>query len=199
MRLLVEIVINLPPLAECKHQRTYTDRVTGKTRMGPRTDDPRQAAWKRGVYPIAVAAMRRWGHSQALTGPLAVEISCRSLPPKRPGKTVPDLDWDTGVPDVTNYVKLVEDALNGVVWEDDRQIVRAYNAKDFAAEECVIVRVYRPTKPRRRRTWQRRPGISVLTVGARSPWSPTGGRCGCRCWRCAVSPALGGGPGSGRR
>lgn len=48
------------------------------------------------------------------------------------------------VPDASNYVKLVEDCANGIVWEDDRQVVELHAAKRRAVDgedERTIVTV----------------------------------------------------------
>ena len=45
----------------------------------------------------------------------------------------------TPKPDASNYYKLVEDALNKVVYVDDSQVIRQTSAKYYAKEEKVIV------------------------------------------------------------
>ena len=44
-------------------------------------------------------------------------------------------------PDLSNVVKSVEDALNGVVWVDDSQIVQLHASKHYSRTPCVRVRV----------------------------------------------------------
>ncbi len=58
-----------------------------------------------------------------LTGPLALKISVWQSPPeswskKRRART----KWIVGRPDCDNQVKLICDALNKVVWNDDAQV-----------------------------------------------------------------------------
>ena len=38
-------------------------------------------------------------------------------------------------PDLDNYVKLLLDALNGLIWEDDRYIIEMHSAKYFTTGE----------------------------------------------------------------
>jgi Holliday junction resolvase RusA-like endonuclease len=131
-----------PPLPERKRQRPYVDPETGRAVQGKRTDEPRQAAWKKGAVPFAQIAMRKAGHGVPFTCPLRVMITCRRKSPEKPVKWVPDLRFDTDTPDLTNLVKLIEDAFNGIIWEDDRLIVEQVNRKEFGAKEEVLITVW---------------------------------------------------------
>lgn len=56
------------------------------------------------------------------TGPLSVRVSVfRELPKSRPKRV--DSEPDTFKPDVDNIAKNVLDALNGIAWDDDSQVV----------------------------------------------------------------------------
>lgn len=44
-------------------------------------------------------------------------------------------------PDIDNYIKQVFDALNGIVWEDDGQIVRVTAAKWYSSTPRLEIRV----------------------------------------------------------
>ena len=59
----------------------------------------------------------RAGICEPLSGPIHVEMTYH---PKRPKK------WIVGAPtrsqDISNIVKVAEDALNGIAWHDDKQI-----------------------------------------------------------------------------
>lgn len=48
----------------------------------------------------------------------------------------------TKKPDVDNLVKAVLDALNGVAWEDDSQIVRLSASKEYSAEPYVYLYIH---------------------------------------------------------
>ena len=39
--------------------------------------------------------------------------------------------WQTSKPDADNYAKLILDALNGVLWRDDAQVVRLFAEKVY--------------------------------------------------------------------
>jgi Holliday junction resolvase RusA-like endonuclease len=45
-------------------------------------------------------------------------------------------------PDIDNYIKQVFDALNGIVWEDDGQIVKVVAAKWYSATPRIEIRVH---------------------------------------------------------
>ena len=48
----------------------------------------------------------------------------------------------TTKPDVSNIVKGIEDALNGIWYKDDSQIVHEYSMKQYAREPGVIVKMW---------------------------------------------------------
>lgn len=78
--------------------------------------------------------------------PVAVSVTCqRVLPKSKPGRV--RSEPDTHVPDADNCLKLVLDALNGVAWEDDSQVVRASVCKlprTRLSDEHMSVVVSRP-------------------------------------------------------
>lgn len=139
---LVEFVIPFRAVPERKRQRPYQDRTTGKMMQGPRTDEPRQKAWKEGAVPFMRQAMRKAGHTAPFDIPLRVLITRRRPTPKNPCKTVPDLRFDTATPDCDNFGKILGDAGNGVLWVDDRLIVENTQRKEFGETECLIVTVW---------------------------------------------------------
>ncbi len=62
-----------------------------------------------------------------LLGPLAVVIEVYVTRPK-----TTKLDYPK--PDIDNYTKAVLDVLNGIMWEDDSQIISVYATKQWAEE-----------------------------------------------------------------
>jgi len=65
-----------------------------------------------------------------IEGPLVVGIVVQLLKPKSAPKTRPV--WPTTRPDADNYGKLVLDALNGILWRDDSQVVDLRIRKVYA-------------------------------------------------------------------
>jgi Holliday junction resolvase RusA-like endonuclease len=47
----------------------------------------------------------------------------------------------TSKPDLDNALKLVADALNGIVWADDKQITEAVIRRRYVAEPCTVLTV----------------------------------------------------------
>ena len=59
---------------------------------------------------------------EPFSGPIAVSIiTYRQLPKSTPKSVI--IEPDTHKPDIDNVAKIVLDALNGVAWEDDAQVV----------------------------------------------------------------------------
>lgn len=63
-----------------------------------------------------------------LCGPLKVTMRFILKRPKRPKFALPAVR-----PDADNFWKAVSDALNGILWEDDAQIVECHASKAYAA------------------------------------------------------------------
>jgi Holliday junction resolvase RusA-like endonuclease len=59
--------------------------------------------------------------------PLAMTVTFYFLRPK----TAKKRQWHTVKPDLTNLVKTVEDAANGILYNDDSQIVRMLIRKEY--------------------------------------------------------------------
>ena len=59
--------------------------------------------------------------------------------------------WLSGVhrptvkPDLSNYIKALEDALNGILWVDDNLIISLEAKKYYAEQPHLIVEIRRPT------------------------------------------------------
>ena len=90
-----------------------------------------------------------------IDGPIWLRVMFFMLRPKNHYKSrIPGADrirpgaplWHAKKPDISNLVKFVEDSLNGVLWEDDSQIIHIEASKSFAnAPEDVrtIIKVQR--------------------------------------------------------
>lgn len=98
--------------------------------------------WKKGAAIVARSQLPTdW---TPLEGPVAAEVVCVYS-----GPNVIGWRWKTTAPDLDNLVKAALDAMNGVLYKDDRQIV-ALNATKLVSGDCrqgVYVHVKR--QPRR--------------------------------------------------
>ena len=111
-----------------KFARAYTDK---------RTQD----------YELLIkrCALQVMKGSAPLTGPLCVKLIAHFEPPKSATKTkrramLSGLIMPTVKPDIDNILKMI-DALNGVCFEDDKQIVSAHCEKRYADEPGLSIEV----------------------------------------------------------
>lgn len=102
----------------------------------------RAAPWKRLVAQVAGEAM---GGAPLLEGPLSLTVAvvvprpkshygARGLRPSAPPAP-------TTRPDLTKYLRGIEDALTGVVWRDDAQVITQTAEKRYGEPARVSVRV----------------------------------------------------------
>jgi Holliday junction resolvase RusA-like endonuclease len=74
-------------------------------------------------------------HPIPWSGPLSVEVVCNVKKPKTTERTSPNGDVD-------NFAKAVLDSLNGILWDDDDQIIELKASKHFTIDNPnIIVRV----------------------------------------------------------
>lgn len=124
-------------LTERKRQR-IVKRKDGGAFIGGRTDEPDRADFK-----ARVAFFARQACPEPLEGPIAVTITVRrcapSSTPKKPCKSNP---WPWAwwkKPDGSNFAKIIEDALTGIVWFDDAQIIDGRTVKEFWPHPEVVI------------------------------------------------------------
>lgn len=133
-----EVVIVIP--GEAKTERKRQRFVRGRGNCGKRVDLPDRAAWKARVSERAFAICR-----EPFRGPLFCEIELRRVKPasypKRATKTNPWPNAWWKKPDVDNYVKLLFDALTGIVWLDDAQVTDLHVTKRFGERDEVVISI----------------------------------------------------------
>ena len=88
-----------------------------------------------------------------LEGALRVDIEIllpvpKSWPEKKRIAALACQIWPTSRPDRTNISKLLEDALNGILWRDDSQIVQGDTIKRYAEQTGYRLIVTRPVYSR---------------------------------------------------
>lgn len=128
-----------------KTGQPYRDRG-GRIIVNVVDDNPDSKAWK---TRVALHARQIWGARPPLTAPLFVEfIFFRESPASRYGtgknanvikRSAPAFPGTR--PDVLKLARAVEDAITGVVWVDDSQIVDERLSKRYGAREGVLIRI----------------------------------------------------------
>lgn len=93
-------------------------------------------------YEKLIAAMYRETGCEPFCGPIMVKVDTyRALPKSRPKKAT--TEPDTYKPDADNVLKVVLDALNGVAYRDDSQVVVVQMTKHprSRVEEHLVVEI----------------------------------------------------------
>ena len=93
---------------------------------------------------IKEAAIEAMGSSEPLETPVTLYLYIRapipkSLPKKRIEACLNGLEKPIKKPDASNVLKSIEDAMNGVVYKDDSQIVNIHVAKVYSSVAGVDV------------------------------------------------------------
>lgn len=95
---------------------------------------------------VRACAVDRMAGAPPFQGPLQVHIAIDVVPPaswsqKKRALALVRATAPTGKPDLDNCVKLIADALNGLVWQDDKQIVRLVAEKRYAPVAQTVLHV----------------------------------------------------------
>lgn len=98
---------------------------------------------KQKAYESIIANAYREAGGRLLTGPVSVAIGITRALPQRTPKGI-ESEQDTHKPDVDNVAKSVLDALNGVAYKDDSQVVGLTVTKfgrfrDFSGPEMRVI------------------------------------------------------------
>ena len=95
---------------------------------------------------VRLFASRAMGNKPPVTGAVALTVDAYfSIPRSWPVKKQEDAEVmkirHLKKPDASNVVKLIEDALNGVVWLDDCQVIQIRASKNYSRIPYVRIRV----------------------------------------------------------
>lgn len=93
---------------------------------------------------VSFSAFDAMGGAAPLTGPLRLTVNAvwpwpKSMTEKK--RRVAGAHWRTSRPDADNIAKLVGDAMNGVVYADDAQIVSQTVTKQYGLSGATYVLV----------------------------------------------------------
>lgn len=151
MQRITFTVFGQPQTAGSKRSFVLMNKKTGEPFRRPNgsivvntvDDNPEGRSWKESVARAALAA--RLGEADLLTGAIAVTMSFyRPRPKGHYGKSGLNATGRASIapttrPDVLKLARCLEDALTGVVWQDDAQIVEEHLFKFW--DEPVRVEV----------------------------------------------------------
>ena len=95
---------------------------------------------------VAFYAQQEMKGKPLMEGPLCMEVLVNRCIPaswskKKHTSALQNKLWPTSRPDIDNYVKCVLDALQQVVWLDDRQVVNIYASKRYSVQPSLMVTV----------------------------------------------------------
>jgi len=129
-------VPGIPATAGSKTAFPYKDKKTGKIRIAMAPANKRQKPWMSDVKWFAVEAYK----GDPMTWPIGLYIDFYLPRPKShygTGKNIDRLkDSAPGrpitTPDLTKLTRALEDALKGIIWRDDSQVVSQYIEKHYS-------------------------------------------------------------------
>ena len=132
----MKLVFEIEPVEQARPRATRMGR-------GIRLYDPKKVS----VYKKQLAMMCKFKYKQApLTGPLKVELNFfrhvqSSLSKKERALRLSGSHRPIVKPDTDNYIKSTLDGLNGLLWEDDNQIVDLVAHKYYSDKPRVEIEV----------------------------------------------------------
>lgn len=104
-------------------------RTNGRIHFIP----PKQRSFMRS---IGLIALNQWKPKEALTSALSVDMTF-SFKKAKTSK----LKHHTKRGDLSNFIKLIEDALNNIVWKDDSQIIELQARKVFSEQPSISITI----------------------------------------------------------
>lgn len=125
-------------------KRGFVNPKTGRVII---TDaNAKSRPWKQAV---ASAARDVMGDAELLAGPLDLKVTFQLARPKGHYGTGRNADvlkpsapsYPTVKPDTTKLLRAAEDALTGVVWRDDSQVVMQFAEKVYGPHDCAYITV----------------------------------------------------------
>lgn len=117
-----------------------------RMRKGIRVYDPKKVAiFKRQLGMLAKQQMLDRG-LEPYDGPLEVRMEFyrpvqTSLSKKERARRLSGFHRPTVKPDLSNYIKALEDGLNGIIWIDDNRIVQIVAEKKYSDRPRVVIEV----------------------------------------------------------
>lgn len=125
-------------------------RKTGAMGVAVTDDNPATKGWQAVVLWEAAGAMDSAG-AEMFAGPLGLAVTFTLRRPKGhfgSGRNADKLRdsaprWPIVKPDATKLLRAVEDAMSGVVWRDDAQVVEQMASKVYGSPEGAQIAVWK--------------------------------------------------------
>lgn len=139
-------VPGIPATAGSKRPFIYKSKKDGKNKVAMCPDNKRQKPWMTDVKFAAAEAYS----GDPITGPVRLSITFILPRPKSHFGTGKNADvlkpsapkMPITKPDLTKMIRAVEDALRGVIWKDDNQVVGQKTDKIYGNRSGAVVVVY---------------------------------------------------------
>jgi Holliday junction resolvase RusA-like endonuclease len=127
---MLEFAIPIKPQGKARHRTRVV--MIGRKPVAMQYSDPKGVKYEKAIRDAVIKQYK----GEPLEGPLSVQIYARFERPKSVNR-----EWHTVKPDADNVGKAVCDALNGVLWIDDRQIVTLAVFKQYASRGEIRIGV----------------------------------------------------------
>jgi len=109
------------------------------------SDNPRTRPWKAAVTSAAAELVEQTGFAKLIHQAIAVRVTFRLPRPKghygRRGLLPSAPPYPNVLPDLDKLARAILDALTGIVWRDDAQVVRLAVEKVYAEELVTTITV----------------------------------------------------------
>ena len=133
----------IPATAGSKTPFIYKDKKSGKNRVAMAPANKKQKPWMSDVKAFAIDAYQ----GNPITGPVVLFIDfCLPRPKSHfgTGRNAEKLKdsapkYPAGTPDLTKLTRAVEDALRGIIWRDDSQVVSQGINKNYDSKPGAMV------------------------------------------------------------
>ncbi|OPX04938.1 RusA family crossover junction endodeoxyribonuclease [Geobacillus sp. LEMMY01] len=124
---MIKLIVYGEPVAQGRPRATT---VNGRVRMY----DPKKSRDFKHYLKLAASKHRP---EQLIEGPISLEVKVykpilKSFSKKKKAAAEAGQLRPISKPDVSNYLKLIEDALTGVIWKDDSQIIDCSISKYYS-------------------------------------------------------------------
>ena len=129
---MLEFAIPIKPQGKARHRTRIV--MIGKKPVAMQYAEQKAKAYEQAIRDAVIAQYR----GDPLDGPLIVSIYAWFRKPKSSKLTHP-----TVKPDADNIAKAVLDALNGILWFDDKQVCQLSIHKVYADRDAIELEVCR--------------------------------------------------------